>query len=31
MRPEEVFRIEASNLDFVQRTILNPFVAKAAE
>jgi len=25
MRPEEVFRIEKTNLDFVQRTILNPF------
>jgi integrase len=24
MRPEEVFRIEKTNLDFVQRTILNP-------
>jgi integrase len=25
MRPEEVFRIETANLDFRQRTILNPF------
>jgi integrase len=25
MRPEEVFRIEAANLDFVQRTVFNPF------
>jgi integrase len=25
MRPEEVFRIEKANLNFVQRTILNPF------
>jgi integrase len=25
MRPEEVFRIEIGNLDFVQRTIFNPF------
>jgi integrase len=25
MRPEEVFRIETANVDFVQRTILNPF------
>ena len=25
MRPEEVFRIEKTNLDFVQRTIFNPF------
>ena len=25
MRPEEVFRIETANLDFSQRTILNPF------
>lgn len=25
MRPEEVFRLETANLDFVQRTILNPF------
>ena len=24
-RPEEVFRIEAANLDFVQRTVFNPF------
>lgn len=25
MRPEEVFRIEAANLDFIQRTVFNPF------
>jgi integrase len=25
MRPEEVFRIETTHLDFVQRTIVNPF------
>ena len=25
MRPEEVFRIERANVDFVQRTIANPF------
>jgi integrase len=25
MRPEEVFRIETANVDFAQRTILNPF------
>ena len=25
MRPEEVFRMEKTNLDFMQRTILNPF------
>ena len=25
MRPEEVFRIEIGNLDFIQRTIFNPF------
>ena len=25
MRPEEVFRIETANLDFVRRTIFNPF------
>lgn len=30
MRPEEVFRIEAANLDFVQRTIFNPFGKTAA-
>jgi integrase len=30
MRPEEVFRIETTNLDFVQRTILNPFGKTAA-
>jgi integrase len=30
MRPEEVFRIETANLDFVQRTILNPFGKTAA-
>jgi integrase len=30
MRPEEVFRIENANLDFVQRTILNPFGKTAA-
>jgi integrase len=30
MRPEEVFRIETSNLDFVQATIFNPFGKTAA-
>jgi integrase len=30
MRPEHVFRIETPNLDFVQRTILNPFGKTAA-
>lgn len=30
MRPEEVFRIETANVDFVQRTILNPFGKTAA-
>ena len=30
MRPEEVFRIETANLDFVQRTIFNPFGKTAA-
>jgi integrase len=25
MRPEEVFRMEKTNIDFVQRTMLNPF------
>ena len=30
MRPEEVFRIETANLDFVQRTSLNPFGKTAA-
>jgi integrase len=30
MRPEEVFRIEKANLDFTQRTILNPFGKTAA-
>ena len=28
--PEEVFRIETANLDFVQRTIFNPFGKTAA-
>jgi integrase len=30
MRPEEVFRIETGNLDFVRRTIFNPFGKTAA-
>lgn len=30
MRPEEVFRIETANLDFVPRTIFNPFGKTAA-
>jgi integrase len=30
MRPEEVFRIETAKLDFIERTILNPFGKTAA-
>ena len=30
MRPEEVFRIEAKHLDFIQRTVFNPFGKTAA-